>query len=718
MESKNLPDDDCAATASVESTVSENGKRFSRWLYLVEWVALVLLTVQFAVRTLPDAWKTLNTDFPNYFVTASLVRAHADTSRVYEWVWIERQKDHLQLDQRIIGMVPITPFSTLAVYPLTRLPALTAKHWWNLFNLGLLAATAMLIRGMTGIAWRRILLVVAVNFALRLNFMYGQYYVLLLFLLTLACYLYLRQRRFLSGVAIGIAAGLKIFPVIFLLYFLRKRDWRAFAGGAVAGLAAALVSIAVFGWELHRVYLAQVLPASLRGEGLDPYNLSAASLSSLLHRLFVYEPQLNPHPAINVAWLFAIFHSVLQMLVMAPALLLAERGNTDARRVRLEWAAIVAASLAISTSPGTYLFTLLILPVCLMLEVLPRGKHYVFKAVLAGAYAVATFMSGAGQGYEGWLSLLAVPRLHALLVLCVLAYVLLVRQRSFRLVTWDRVAWAGVLGALMIFSVVGNLRHQRGLYEDYQYRVVAPEGSYMTVHPAAQGDGVAFVSMRGDGYHSGMDAKGAVSFSPSSADDELAVAASERERWVERVGRESSVISSDAGRPVIERAESPVVSPDGRWLAYLRVEQGRGRVWVRVLDEAAAPDAPATPVEMNVMEMSFLPGGGMVLAASLGGRPGLFMAGRNGQVRSLGLTDARYPAVSRDGQWLAYSQLERGSWRLWLRDLRTGSQLQISHAECNNMEPAWAADSKTLYYASDCGRAQWFSVICRRRVVP
>ena len=718
MEIKNVSDDDCASRASVDSAVNENRKRVSRWLYLAEWVALVLLTVQFAVHTLPDAWKTLNTDFPNYFVTASLVRAHADTSRVYEWVWIERQKDHLQLDQRIIGMVPITPFSTLAVYPLTSLPALTAKHCWNIFNLGLLAATVMLIRSMTGIAWRRILLVVALNFALRLNFMYGQYYVLLLFLLTLACYLYLRQRRFLSGVAIGIAAGLKIFPVIFLLYFLRKRDWRAFAGGAVAGLAAALVSIATFGWELHRVYLAQVLQASLRGEGLDPYNLSAASLSSLLHRLFIYEPQLNPHPAINVAWLFAIFHPVLQMLVMAPALLLAERGSTDARRVRLEWAAIVAASLAISTSPGTYLFTLLIFPVCLMLEALPQGKHYVFKAVLAVAYAVATYMSGAGQGYEGWLALLAVPRLHALLVLCVLAYVLLVRQRSFKLVTWDRVAWAGALGALMIFSVVGNLRHQRGLYEDYRYRVVAPEGSYMTVHPAAQGDGVAFISMRGDGYHSGMDAKGAVSFSPSSADDELAVTASERERWVERVGRESSVISSDAARPVIERAESPVASSDGRWLAYLRVEQGRGRVWVRALDEAAGTDVPATPAEMNVMEMSFVPGGELVFAASSGGPPGLFMVGRDGQVRPLGLTDARYPAVSPDGQWLAYSKLERGSWHLWLRNLATGSQQRISHAECNNMEPAWAADSKTLYYASDCGRAQWFSVICKRRVVP
>jgi len=715
MEIKNAREDGRALALSFDSTFSRTGTQFSRWFYLAEWVALILLTAQFAMRTLPDAWKTLNTDFPNYFTTATLVRARADTSRVYEWVWIERQKDHLQLDQRIIGMVPITPFSTLAVYPLTRLPALTAKHWWNIFNLGLLAVMVMLIRGMTGIPWRRILLVVVLNFALRLNFMYGQYYVLLLFLLTLACYLYLRQRRFLSGVMIGIAAGLKIFPVIFLLYFLRKRDWRALAGGVLSGAIAALVSIVVFGWELHRVYLTQVLPASLRGEGLDPFNLSAASLSSLLHRLFIYEPQLNPHPAIHVAWLFAIFHPVLQMLVMAPALLLAERGSTDARRVRLEWAALVAASLAISTSPGTYLFTLLILPVCLMLEVLPQGKHYVFKAVLVGAYAVATFMSGAGQGYEGWLALLAVPRLHALMVLCVLAYVLLVRQRSLPLVSRDQMIWTGALGVLMIVSIVGNLRHQRGLYEDYQYRVVAPEGSYMTVHPAVQGDGVSFISMRGDGYHSGLDAKGAVSFSPSSADDTLAVTASERERWVERVGRESSVVSNDAAGPVIERAESPVVSADGRRLAFLRVERGRGRVWVRALEAA---EMPVTPMEMNVMEMSFLPGGGMVFAASVDGPPGLFMAGQDGRVQPLGLTDARYPAVSPDGQWLAYSRMERGSWHLWLRNLATGTQQLITHAACNAMEPAWGSDSKTLYYASDCGRAQWFSVICMRRVVP
>jgi Tol biopolymer transport system component len=122
------------------------------------------------------------------------------------------------------------------------------------------------------------------------------------------------------------------------------------------------------------------------------------------------------------------------------------------------------------------------------------------------------------------------------------------------------------------------------------------------------------------------------------------------------------------------------------------------------------------------MEMSFLPDGELIFSADAGGRPGLYETSSNGGqaggVRSLGAEEARYPAVSPDGRWLAYSQLQGGSWNLWLRDLKSGQQQRLTHAECNAMQPAWEADSKTLVYASDCGRAMWFSAICRRRVVP
>src|ERR1700677_522289 len=212
-----------------------------RWVRVAEWLLFALLAAHMGFRSLPKAWHTLDPDFPNYYLTASLVREHYDTSRIYEWIWFQRQKDHRDIDQRVVGMVPLTPISTLVVYPLTPLPPLAAKRCWIIVSLGLLLSTLYLLHAMTLLPWRRLALVAALSFPLTVNFQYGQFYVLLLFLLTLACWLYVRQRRFLSGVVVGLAAGLKVFPAIYLVYFLRKRDLRAFVGGVAGSLCTGLV---------------------------------------------------------------------------------------------------------------------------------------------------------------------------------------------------------------------------------------------------------------------------------------------------------------------------------------------------------------------------------------------------------------------------------------------------------------------------------------------
>ena len=346
------------------------------WSDLAEWILIALLLGQAAYGVAPKIWQTLNSDFPNYYLTARLTREHYDTSRIYEWVWFQRQKDHHIIDQSTVGMAPITPFSTLVLHPLASMPALSAKHCWTVLNVGLLAATLWLLHSLTALSWRRLLLFTALSFPLRMNFMLGQYYVLLLFMLTLGCTLYVNQRRFLAGMVIGLSAGLKVFPVIYLLYFLRKRDLRAFAGGVVAMAGSLVVSIHVFGLQLNRTYISQVLPATFRGECLAPYDLQAASLSALLHSLFVFEPQLNPHPAIKSSWMFAMLHPVLSMAIIAPAILLTIPGEYSPRRIQIEWAAVLLASLAISLlHPPHTLFTLLILPVAVIGRVLREEER-------------------------------------------------------------------------------------------------------------------------------------------------------------------------------------------------------------------------------------------------------------------------------------------------------------------------------------------------------
>jgi Glycosyltransferase family 87/WD40-like Beta Propeller Repeat len=726
------------SVSSQDNSARDSGRGWGRWARVGEWVLFALLVARFGVHNAQQTWKALNNDFPDYFLTASLLHEHYDTSRVYEWIWLERQKDHRDIDQRIVNLAPSTPFSTLAVYPLTGMPVLAAKHCWTFFNVGLLIATLFLLRDLTQLPWRRLALVAALSAPLRMNFLNGQYYVLILFMMTLACYLYMRQRRFLAGVTVGIAAGMKIFPVIYMLYFLRKRDFKAFAGGVAGGLASALVSVLAFGWQANRTYLLQVLPATLRGEAGAPYALKIASLTVLLHRLFVYEPQLNPHPAIQAAWLLTVLHPVLQMAVMAPALLLAVPKDADGQRVRLEWAAILVASVAISTSPGDYLFTLLIFPACVVLGMVRGRRSYLLAGAVLFLYFTTGYLSGANPGGEGWKALLGVPRLYALILCCGLMYVLQMRRRPVENSKRERLAWAVALGVVVVLGVSANLRHQRGLYDDYRWRISTPVNVYMAAHPAADGDDVLFVGLMSDGYraaiHRGGGQQGEVTeIDGTGQGDVLAATAAQGKHWFEAAGHTSTVESSGAsstafefaGASIIPQAEYPVASSDGRWLAFLREDHGRGRIWLRGLGtpgQADSADRLVTPPELNVLEMSFLPTGEVIFAADSDGRLGLFatnpIGNSSGSIRSLGMDGARYPAVSPDGHWLAYGQMQRGSWNLWLRDLTSGETRRLTDAECNTTEPGWTADSKTLIYASDCGRGLLFSALSRRRVVP
>lgn len=249
------------------------------------------------------------------------------------------------------------------------------------------------------------------------------------------------------------------------MYFLRKRDIRAFAGGIVGGVGAAIVSILVFGWQANRVLVEQVLPWTLRGEAMDPYNLSSGSIATLLHRLFIYEPQLNPNPAIHAAGIFAVLLPLAQTALFAPALLLAQPG-INTRRVRLEWSAILLGSLAISTLPASYHFTLLILPVCLMWQAVQERALPTATAALLLLYFAIGYPEWNSIGEASRLTLFSVPRFYLVVLLCFFSYSLLEAQDRKAGILRDTWLWAAAIVVLMFFSIGSGLRHQSGLYAD------------------------------------------------------------------------------------------------------------------------------------------------------------------------------------------------------------------------------------------------------------
>ncbi len=374
----------------------------------------VLLGCYLFGHTLPRAWRTLNTDFPNYYLAARLTREGVDPSRAYEWIWLQREKDHRDIDQRVIGLVPITPFSTLAMWPLTGLPPLVAKHAWLLFNLALLFPIAWLMTAVSGLSLLQVGCLLGLCFPLHRNLLYGQYYIVLLGILTAACWAVQRQRNRLAGSLIALGVAVKIFPVILTLHFIRKKNWEALLACLFTGILCLLVSISVFGWSLHRTYLLQVLPWTLRGEVLDPYNLASSSLSTLLHRLFIFEPQLNAHPALHAPWLFAILHPTFQLALLVPALLWIDPGESSPVRIALEWSALLLATLTLTPLPASYHFTVLVLPVAVLCAHLIRERRRALLVMVIALYLAVGYPGWNTAPVDGWHALLHVKRLYAL----------------------------------------------------------------------------------------------------------------------------------------------------------------------------------------------------------------------------------------------------------------------------------------------------------------
>ena len=97
---------------------------------------------------------------------------------------------------------------------------------------------------------------------------YGQIDVVLLLLVTLALLALQGGRPAIVGLAVALAALLKLIRWSSSLFLAARREWRAVAWTAAWLVALVAVAVAVMGWREHVVYVSEVLPRIGGGHGL------------------------------------------------------------------------------------------------------------------------------------------------------------------------------------------------------------------------------------------------------------------------------------------------------------------------------------------------------------------------------------------------------------------------------------------------------------------
>jgi hypothetical protein len=729
------------ATLTHPSQAFDSLRRFA-WGAWAERLFLLLLILLFTVKGFIPAWRHLNSDFPNYYVAARLYRAGYPMERVYEWEWFQRQKDYVGIDQGLVAFINLTLPSVLPLAPWSSLPPLEAKHRWLVANLVFLLLTAFLLTHITTLSWERVALFVFLAFIpLRNSFLFGQMHVLVLLLLTFAAWLYFRKSLYSAGVILAIAAALKVYPALFLIFFICRKQWRAAAGLVVGLLGAAGVSLYMFGRDACLLYVREVLPASLRGEMIDPYSVAWNSLTALLRRLFIGEPELNPTPVAHLPWLYALLQPLAHGLIFFVFIWAIGSQKRDGSSTKLEWATYLFLLLFLSPQPATYHFVALILTTVLVVDYLLAQQ----RIILAG-FAVAIYALICGPTIQfpwasptGWQNLLFFPRLALMAAFGgVLLWILVpLSGTSFRerFNSKTMVVAACTLVLLITVGVISTERHLRGQFENYGSRIATTTGDLFASNPVFSSGSVLFTAMVREGYTIRRLRSGSILDVPRIGCDWFHPTVSETgSTWAEQASDQGSRVvrvlanpgqTIPATTPEAQDAQEPVLSRDGHAVAFLRAVNGRNALWVREIGARVGGSDPVAAHEIagaayNVREASFLPDHRLIFSSKRNGRFALYVATQAGNIEELKrpTCPARYPAISPDGRWIAFTCEQQGSSQIHLTDLEGNQELQLSHGDCNSISPAWTDDSKRLIYATDCGRGLGLTALAEVTVFP
>ena len=187
------------------------------------------------------------------------------------------------------------PFAALVFYPLTRLPFGLVAFCWQIGTVaalyGVIRLSQRLLGGTAGAGHRQAMLWTAGAIwlePLRSNFDYGQVNVILvLAALGAAC----TARWWMSGLLVGLAAGVKLTPAITGLYLAGMRRWGAAVFAAAVFAATVAVSIALIG-DQARYYFTHLLGDASR---VGPIGTSFnQSWRGGLSRILGYDPGMGP----------------------------------------------------------------------------------------------------------------------------------------------------------------------------------------------------------------------------------------------------------------------------------------------------------------------------------------------------------------------------------------------------------------------------------------
>ena len=200
---------------------------------------------------------------------------------------------------------------------------------------------------------------------------------------------FMRKRDATAGVLFALAALIKPALIILGIFTLLRGRWKVTAAGAGMCVAATLLSILVFGWPMHVLWLEQTILPALDGT-IMAHNVQ--SIGGAVSRAIVGPAHLSDWTPYAVPELASMLTRILQLLIaiviVSCLVILARRKNPE-HTAPLEFSFVLMIPLLIPNLSWSHYLLWAFLPLAICLRGLPAlrtAPRTQIAALIAGAF--------------------------------------------------------------------------------------------------------------------------------------------------------------------------------------------------------------------------------------------------------------------------------------------------------------------------------------------
>jgi hypothetical protein len=383
-------------------------KFFPKYKLEILWTIAIILIAYFLFFSIKYTLIPSN-GFASYYTASRLIIEGENTSDFYNDDYFSSKVQNYVNGIYEIYSVNL-PTTALMVLPLAFFSHDTARIFWNIFNLLLLAFTIyFILRKMQfNQLWLPFTLILIFSFQpLYSNMLQAQAYVFIFFLLSFVFFGYKFDKEKLVGFCMGIVLIAKSAGTILLFLFAIQKKWKSLLWVFIYLLIIILLSLPILGINSWLVYLDKLLNYSS-----DP-SLSVTahqSIYSFCYHLFSYNSKWNLNPIIDQA----IIAKMLMIIFSLSVILLTVYYVIKFKKVELAFGSFIIISLIANPTTMDYHYVIILIPIFILIEWLRRNGTRIYWSLFIFSFLLIAldfpYVSPKLSG--GWLALLAYPKLY------------------------------------------------------------------------------------------------------------------------------------------------------------------------------------------------------------------------------------------------------------------------------------------------------------------